>query len=119
MKIKEVILVVESSEPKTHKSFQLHEYDTDSLKRCIRSRQREIANIFNDFPEIVHEDLNHESFDLQGLLAMLMESEQVRCVIPNEALDKGWSFKHNVDMPTGYSKGEGLKKEMVEEITIE
>jgi len=122
MKATKVTIVIEgeivNETPKTHNSYQLHEYDTDLLKRCIKSRQREIAHIYTDFPEIYNEDLNNESFDLQGLMGMIKESDQVRCVIPKKSLDKGWSFEHNVDMPTGYSKGEGLKKDMVYETNI-
>lgn len=101
--------------PKTHRAFDLLKFDVDLLIECVKSRQKEVEKILEYYDESSEvEKIRNDAFDLQGLLAMLKESDEVKCVIPLPALEKGWSFEHNVDMPMSYSDNleEGTYKDV-------
>jgi hypothetical protein len=103
--------------PKTHRAFKLHDFDTALLIECVKSRQKEVNKILEHYDEASEvEKIRNDAFDLQGLLGMLKESQEVKCVIPLESLEKGWSFEHNVDMPMAYS--DNLKDDMFEDVNI-
>lgn len=113
-------VTIKEEKPKTHLAFTLTDYDKKLLIECVKSRFNEVQKILEYYDESSEvEKIRNDAFDLQGLLAMIKEGEQIKSVIPKARVDAGWTFLgHNVDMPRPYTKGEGLKDDMVEEVSI-
>jgi hypothetical protein len=113
-------VTIVQEKPKTHLSFNLQPYDKALLVACVESRLAEVQKILEFYPDSDEvEGIHNDAFDLQGLLAMIKESEQLKSVISKDVVNAGWTFRgHNVDMPTQYSKGEGLDEKDVEETSI-
>jgi len=117
----------ECENQKMHKQFNLEKSCVELLIKSLEARRKEaqkewcllepLANVYVEEPfenqkekkplyrniDDRLEALRNEDFDIMGLIAMLKESDAVGCIIPKTALDKGWSFEHNVDIPTPYS----------------
>lgn len=109
---------IEEVKPKTHNAYKLHSFDKKLLIRCIKSRQNELDKMYQYFKTIGEvEEINNECFDLMGLLAMIEESEQIKCVIDKKVVAQGWTFRgHSVDMPMAYS--DNLDENTVIEVNL-
>lgn len=105
-------------QPKTHNSYRLTDADVklilEGLQLNLKNNSKVIKSVQSKFvknhcphvsiDEVVHA-LSCKDHDLQGLIAMIKESETVNCVISKEVANAGWTFRgHNVDMPLPYAE---------------